>query len=95
MNYDVTPKIDDEAENRIDALPDQLSGAEKRSLITLALDVLADLHRPGEALTSPDATQAYLRLRLGENKAEANRHLMTASSSTPDQRPKRPVSAGR
>ena len=69
MNYDVTPK-NDKAENRIDALPDPLSDAEKRSLITRALDVLADMHRPGEALTSPEATQAYLRLRLGEHKAE-------------------------
>ena len=69
MNYDVTPK-NDKAKNRIDALPDPLSDAEKRSLITRALDVLADMHRPGEALTSPEATQAYLRLQLGDRKAE-------------------------
>ena len=76
MNYDGTPDAgpdsnsDDPAENRIDQLQGGLTDAEKRSLITLALDVLAELHKPGEALTTPDATRAYLRLRLGERKAE-------------------------
>jgi DNA repair protein RadC len=76
MNYDVTPTLDaeatadDTAVNRIDALRGKLSDVEKQSLITLALDVLADMHRPGQTLTSPSATQAYLRLQLGDRKAE-------------------------
>ena len=52
MNYDGTPDAgpdsssDDPAENRIDQLQGRLTDAEKRSLITLALDVLAELHLP-------------------------------------------------
>lgn len=72
MNYDGKPDEESGTDNRIDKLQAQgrLNDAEKRSLITLALDVLAELHKPGEALTTPDATRSYLRLQLGERKAE-------------------------
>ena len=50
--------------------PSQLNAVEQQSLMALAFDMLAEQHRPGEALTSPADTQRYLRLRLAEYKNE-------------------------
>ena len=41
-----------------------------RDGVRLALDVLAARHRPGQTLSSPQCTRAYLRLRLGPLRAE-------------------------
>ena len=46
--------------------PEDLSEAELSSLIALALEALTRLHRPGEKLTSPEETRAYLRLLLAD-----------------------------
>ena len=40
------------------------------SLLELALQVLAHRHRRGEPLTSPEASRAYLRLKIAERKYE-------------------------
>lgn len=48
----------------------ELSNTEQDSVIRLALAVLAARHQPGTVLSSPEATRAYLQLRLGERKAE-------------------------
>lgn len=48
----------------------ELSAAEAQSVVQLALEVLAARHRPGQTLSSPHCTRAYLRLRLGELRAE-------------------------
>ncbi len=47
-----------------------LNPMEKKSLVTLALTLLADQHRPGEVLDSPMKTRNYLRIRLAEYKNE-------------------------
>lgn len=47
-----------------------LNACEKHSLVALALAVLQEQHQPGCALTSPNQTRAYLRLRLSDRKAE-------------------------
>ena len=47
-----------------------LSEAEQTSLISLAITTLELRHRPGQELTSPDATRDYLRLCLGDRKNE-------------------------
>jgi DNA repair protein RadC len=43
---------------------------EKQSLMTLALTMLEEQHRPGVVLTSPEDTRRYLRIRLAEYKNE-------------------------
>ncbi len=48
----------------------ELNDAEKQSLKALALTLLAEQHQPGKALTSPEETRSYLRLRLAEYKNE-------------------------
>jgi DNA repair protein RadC len=65
--------------------PDDLNPGEIDSLLDLALTVLAQRHRRGESLTSPEASRAYLRLRMGERKFEVfacvfvdNRHRIIA-----------------
>ena len=50
--------------------PHDIGEDEAQSLVNLALAVLAARHRPGQSLTSPEETQAYLRLLLGERKNE-------------------------
>jgi DNA repair protein RadC len=50
--------------------PQDLTPAETDSLIRLALAALADRHRPGVALGSPEDTRAYLRLTLGDRRNE-------------------------
>ena len=58
--------------NRVLALkPAQLSRQEQESLITLALNLLQDRHRPGDLLESPAQTRSFLRLRLANHTAEA------------------------
>ena len=74
------------AENRFAGLgPDDLNEGEIDSLLDLALEVLAQRHRRGEPLTSPEASRAYLRLKIGERKFEVfacvfadNRHRIIA-----------------
>jgi DNA repair protein RadC len=78
--------IDRAPENRFSGLgPDDLNEGETDSLLDLALSVLAQRHRRGEPLTSPEASRAYLRLRMGERKFEVfgcvfvdNRHRIIA-----------------
>jgi DNA repair protein RadC len=62
-----------------------LNAEEMTALINLALTLLTDRHRPGEALASPEQTRAFLRLRLAECKHEVfgalfldNRHRVLA-----------------
>lgn len=47
-----------------------LSNLEKQSLLGLALAVLQDMHKPGVELPSPNHTRDFLRMLLGERKAE-------------------------
>ncbi len=47
-----------------------LNEAEKGSLLALAMKVLSMRHYRGRTLTSPDDTQAYLRLRLADKQVE-------------------------
>ncbi|MEA3275558.1 MAG: DNA repair protein RadC [Pseudomonadota bacterium] len=78
--------IDRAPENRFSGLgPDDLRDEEIDSLLDLALKVLAHRHRRGEPLTSPEASRAYLRLKIGERKFEVfacvfvdNRHRIIA-----------------
>jgi DNA repair protein RadC len=78
--------IDRALENRFLGLgPDDLNPGEIDSLLDLALSVLAQRHRRGESLTSPEASRAYLRLKMGERKFEVfaciyvdNRHRIIA-----------------
>ena len=59
------------AENRFDALkPGGLNRMEKETVVKLALSVLADRHRSGRALGSPEQTRAFLRLKLVDRKHE-------------------------
>ncbi len=59
------------AEDRFDGLsPSQLNHVERQSLMVLAMTMLAELHQPGEALSSPEATRRYLQIRLAEYKNE-------------------------
>lgn len=58
-------------ENRFAALkPAALNREEKASVVKLALSVLASRHRAGRALSSPEQTRAFLRLRLADRKHE-------------------------
>ncbi len=78
--------IDRHQENRFSHLePDDLHEGEIDPLLDLALEVLAHRHRRGESLTSPEATRAYLRLKIAERKYEVfgcvfldNRHRIIA-----------------
>ena len=76
MNDRVTP-IATAAQDRFGGLqPRQLNDQEKQSLLALALTILAERHRPGQALSSPEEARAYLRLRLAERKNEVFGCLM-------------------
>jgi DNA repair protein RadC len=58
-------------ENRLAGLtPADLTEPESTTLIALALQVLAARHQPGQPLTSPDDTRAYLRLLFAERPNE-------------------------
>jgi len=60
-----------ERENRFAGLdPKDLAASEAESVIELALRVLAAKHEKGQALESPEQTQAYLRLHLAERPNE-------------------------
>jgi len=48
----------------------ELNDVEKRSLMAMALAMLTEQHRPGNALGSPEETRRYLRIRLAEHKNE-------------------------
>ncbi|MEW5756438.1 MAG: DNA repair protein RadC [Pseudomonadota bacterium] len=50
--------------------PSELNDAEKRSVVTLAMSVLANRHRPGKTLSSPEETRSFLRLRLADHRNE-------------------------
>jgi DNA repair protein RadC len=57
--------------NRFDALkPSRLNREEKECVIKLALSVLAERHRAGRALGSPEQTRDFLRLKLVDRKHE-------------------------
>lgn len=57
--------------DRFDGLSaSELNDMEKQSLMALALALLAEQHQPGEALSSPEQTRRYLRIRLAERKNE-------------------------
>ncbi len=47
-----------------------LNDSERCSLLALAMKVLSARHHRGRTLKSPDDTQAYLRLRLADKRAE-------------------------
>ena len=47
-----------------------LNAQEKRSIVTLATQVLASKFRTGRVLSSPEETRTFLRLRLAELKNE-------------------------
>jgi DNA repair protein RadC len=74
------------AEDRLAGLkPSNLNDVEKQSVITLAMKVLAIKHRAGRALSKPDETRNYLRLRLADYRNEVfgslfldNRHRIIA-----------------
>jgi DNA repair protein RadC len=48
----------------------EMDDAERRSVLDLALEVLTELHKPGEMLGSPADTRRFLQLELGSRKAE-------------------------
>lgn len=50
--------------------PSELNDVEKRSVVTLAMSVLANRHRPGRTLSSPEETRNFLRLRLADHRNE-------------------------
>ncbi len=70
MTEGVFPDLYPGADRFADLKPAALSPAEKRSLIALALTILAQRHRTRCVLCSPDDTRAYLRLKLAEHKNE-------------------------
>ena len=73
-------------EDRLTGLkPADLNDVEKQSVITLAMKVLAIKHRAGRALSKPEETRNYLRLRLADYRNEVfgslfldNRHRIIA-----------------
>jgi DNA repair protein RadC len=50
--------------------PSELNDKEKQFLVKLAMAILGERHRPGQALCSPGDTSTFLRLRLAERKNE-------------------------
>jgi len=55
---------------RLNAVPNELTNAEQATVIQLALNILAERHSPGQALTNPSDTIEYLRLKLADYKNE-------------------------
>ncbi len=55
---------------RLNAVPNELTNAEQATVIQLALNILAERHAPGQALTNPRDTIEYLRLKLADYKNE-------------------------
>jgi DNA repair protein RadC len=73
------------ADRFVDLKPCELNEQEKRSIVTLATQVLAFRFRAGRALSSPDETRTYLRMKLAEYRNEVfgclfldNRHRIIA-----------------
>lgn len=65
------PPFDYLAQNRFHGVRVcEMDHAERRSVIDLAIEVLTELHRPGQPLASPGDTRRFLQLQLGERKAE-------------------------
>ena len=63
--------VSQEVDDRFTGLkPSDLNPMEKQSVVTLAMKVLATMHRAGRPLTRPEETRSYLRLRLAEQKNE-------------------------
>ena len=69
----------------VDLKPSELNEQEKRSIVTLATKVLAFKFRAGRALSSPEETRTYLRLKLADYRNEVfgclfldNRHRVIA-----------------
>ena len=65
--------------------PSELNATEKQSVVMLAMKVLAIKHRAGRALSNPDQTRDFLRLRLADYRNEVfgclfldNRHRIIA-----------------
>ena len=65
--------------------PSELNDTEKQSVVMLAMKVLAIKHRAGRALSNPDETRDFLRLRLADYRNEVfgclfldNRHRIIA-----------------
>jgi len=71
----------------IDLVPFKLNEVEKKSVVALAIAVLAEQHHPGQAFSSPKETSTYLRLQLADRQNEIfgclfldNRHRILAMS---------------
>ncbi len=59
------------ADDRFTGLkPSELNDTEKQSVVMLAMKVLAIKHRAGRALSNPDETRDFLRLRLADYRNE-------------------------
>ncbi len=59
------------SEDRVtDLKPSELNEQEKQSIVTLATKVLAFKFRAGRALSSPEETRIYLRLKLAGYRNE-------------------------
>ena len=64
-------------EDRLAGLnPSDLSDVEKQSVVTLALKVLTIKYRARRALSSPEETRNYLRLRMADYRNEVFGILM-------------------
>ena len=70
MSYRISTDVSEREDRFADLKPSELSSAVKQSLVTLALGILKQRHRAGRALSSPNDTRAYLRLKLAKRKAE-------------------------
>jgi len=78
--------VETTVEDRLSGLkPSDLNEAEKQSVVTLAMKVLAIKHRAGRPLSDPEVTRNYLRLRLADYQNEVfgsvfldNRHRIIA-----------------
>lgn len=75
-----------DTEDRFTGLkPSELNDAERQSVVTLAMKLLAIKHRAGRTLSSPVETRDFLRLRLADYRNEVfgclfldNRHRIIA-----------------
>ncbi len=70
QEQNVLPLIHEAGDRFAGLKPGDLRQGEVRSVMSLALEILSERHRPGQSLTSPDETRAYLRLLLAERKVE-------------------------
>jgi len=70
MQCAITPVVKREENRFEDLTPSELNDKEKQFLVKLAMAILGERHRPGQALCSPGDTSTFLRLRLAERKNE-------------------------